>query len=263
MHNVEAQYKTDQHLQTRIQTHSKFTVGQPLEDLVDLALQLKTNQSLLDLGTASGAFPIRLRNQGHTGRLVGLDFSSGMIELAKQPQAEVEFVIGNAMELPFADHSFNVVTARHMLYHVPDMNKALLEVKRVLKPDGRFLALTNANGYLTDYWAVIEETLKHQSEFDFFIKEHLTSKYFHLDLHQQIVSVFGSAELTIIDQHLEFTDFNAPLAYWNSMQSGFEIPIQAWADATAQLENVFSSLVFGKPWRIWKGIAFIGATRAE
>jgi ubiquinone/menaquinone biosynthesis C-methylase UbiE len=261
MHNLEAQYSSDQHLQTRMATHAKYTVGQPLEDLVDMALQLETKESLLDIGTASGAFPIRLRHQGHTGRLVGLDFSSGMINKAKAKGQDVEFIYGNATELPFADHSFDLVTARHMLYHVPDIKKALLEAKRVLKPNGRFLALTNADGYLADYWSIIQETLQHNSAFDFFIQEHLSSKYFHADLIKQIKAVFESAKLQIIDQHLEFRDELAPLAYWNSMQSGFEISAEAWRDATAQLKIAFSKQIQVQTWRIWKGIAFIQATK--
>ncbi len=225
-------------------------------------MALNPNESLLDIGTANGAFPIRLRNQGHIGRLVGLDFSEGMIELAQSHHADVEFLQGNAMELPCNEHSFDIVTARHMLYHVPDITKALLEATRVLRPRGRFLALTNSDGYLADYWAVIEETLKHNQEFEFFIKEHLTPKYFHSDLVQQISSVFSHAELKVIDQYLEFTDSDAPLAYWNSMQTGFEIPIEAWAEATTQLKTAFSRQVQNKTWRIWKGIAFISATRA-
>ena len=96
--------------------------------------------------------------------------------------------------------------------------------------------------------------------FDYFIKEHLTAKYFHTELVQHINSVFKNPELKIIDQYLEFSDIDAPLAYWNSMQSGFDIPIAAWSDATALLQAAFIRQT--KPWRIWKGIAFIRATRA-
>jgi ubiquinone/menaquinone biosynthesis C-methylase UbiE len=261
MHNLSKQYKSNQHLQTRIEIHQKYTIGASLENLVDVALALQPSESLLDIGTATGTFPIRLRNLGHVGRLVGLDFSSGMIEEAKKHQANVEFIVGDAMALPFLEPAFDVVTARHMLYHVPDIAKALLETKRVLNPQGRFLALTNANGYLGDYWAVIQETLHHHQEFEFLLKDMLTPKYFHTELAQQIKDVFGQTELQIIDQYLEFTDLNAPLAYWNSIQTGFEIPSKAWADASNQLKTAFSRQVQNKPWRIWKGIAFIKATR--
>ena len=57
---------------------------------------------------------------------------------------------GDAAALPFSDAAFDVVTARHMLYHVPDVAAVLAEFRRVLKPGGRFLAVTNAEGYMAE-----------------------------------------------------------------------------------------------------------------
>ena len=48
----------------------------------------------------------------------------------------------DAQALPFADGSFDSVIANHMLYHVPDRQKTYAEVRRVLKPEGRFYAAT-------------------------------------------------------------------------------------------------------------------------
>ena len=52
--------------------------------------------------------------------------------------------------LPFPDASFDVLTARHMLYHVPSVPAALAEFRRVLKPGGRFLATTNVAAYMPE-----------------------------------------------------------------------------------------------------------------
>ncbi len=249
-------YTSDAPLKARQDVHANFTIGRPLEDLVDEALKLTREQSLLDIGTAFGAFPIRLRQQGHHGRLVGLDFSSGMIEKAKSFNTDVEFLEGDAMNLPFANHSFDVVTARHMLYHVADINQALLEVRRVLKPNGTFLALTNADGYMADYWAVIEKTLSGNNIFASFLEEHLNAKYYHLHLLEKIQAVFPNAELTIKDQFLEFPNSAPAVAYWHSMQAGSQIPDESWAEATTQLEAAFAKQV---PWKIWKGIASLKA----
>jgi ubiquinone/menaquinone biosynthesis C-methylase UbiE len=259
--NLERQYRSDADLRIRQETHAKFTVGLPLEDLVDNALQLEPDQDLLDVGTANGAFPIRLHQAGHKGRLIGLDFSNGMIASAKSKNTNVEFIVGNAIDLPFPNHSFDVITARHMLYHVPDINKALLEIKRVLKPSGRFLALTNADGYLHDYWHVIRSVLDKNPAFQGFLEEHSNPKYFHSELVQQIKSVFGHVHLEVVDQFLEFPDITAPLAYWNSMQAGFEVPQATWVEATGQLETAFGACISSQNWQIWKGIAFMKATQ--
>jgi ubiquinone/menaquinone biosynthesis C-methylase UbiE len=132
MTNPKQQYQTNTDLHTRQETHRLYTVGRPLETLVDEALRLEGHEALLDIGTATGDFPGRLRLEGHAGRLVGLDFSPGMIEKARASHENVEFVQGDAVALPFADSSFSVVTARHMLYHVPNIQAALLEARRVV-----------------------------------------------------------------------------------------------------------------------------------
>ncbi len=53
----------------------------------------------------------------------------------------------DVQDLPFSDSSFDVVVANHMLYHVPDPERALTEVARVLAPDGVLLAATNGHGH--------------------------------------------------------------------------------------------------------------------
>lgn len=74
------------------------------------------------------------------------DFSLGMAEQARRnllPSGR-PFIFGqlDAQALPFAGGSFDAVIANHMLYHVPDRQKTYAEVRRVLKPGGRFYAAT-------------------------------------------------------------------------------------------------------------------------
>ena len=53
-------------------------------------------------------------------------------------------------DLPFGDESFDVVAALWMLYHVADVDKALAQIRRVLRPGGLFVAVTNGDGHLAD-----------------------------------------------------------------------------------------------------------------
>ncbi len=145
---VRKQYGTQDKLRARIETHQKYTAGQDLEAVVDAALALRGDESLLDVGSGPGDFPGRLWAGGHAGRLVGLDQSAGMVEAALSKHPDVEFVRGDVQHLPFGDAMFDVLTARHMLYHVPDIAAALSEFRRVLRPGGRFLAVTNVSDNL-------------------------------------------------------------------------------------------------------------------
>jgi len=70
------------------------------------------------------------------------DFSSGMLKDARNVLSDsaerFEFEIIDAQKIPFPDNSFDIIIANFMLYHVPDRNKAISEISRVLKDEGTF-----------------------------------------------------------------------------------------------------------------------------
>ncbi len=256
---VAQQYSTDQHLQTRIRTHRLYSKGANLEEGIDEALKLEPGESLLDIGTGPGNFPTRLRSSGHIGRLVGVDFSSGMLEVARGQTNAVQWLQANAMELPFPDSSFDVVTARHMLYHVPDINKALQEAARVLKPNGRFLAVTNDDGYMKEYWDAIIEAVENNTEFVSMIDEMLNPKIFAAHLEQQIQTVFKNTMFTRLEASLEFPNIQPVLDYWDSMQDSFEISDIAWTRGRIAFAKVLETRFKNGAWRVTKNVAIITA----
>jgi ubiquinone/menaquinone biosynthesis C-methylase UbiE len=71
-----------------------------------------------------------------------------------------EFQQANIQTLDFADETFDVVVANHMLYHVPDLPQALAEVRRVLKPNGRFIAATNGNDHMKELPLLIPDEVQ-------------------------------------------------------------------------------------------------------
>ncbi|HEV8638260.1 MAG TPA: class I SAM-dependent methyltransferase, partial [Chloroflexota bacterium] len=113
--NVAAQYADSDPLRARIETHQRHSERQlDLDALCHRLLGFGGDESLLDVGCGPGLFLTYLRRAGHRGRLVGLDQSPGMIAEAGGG------LVGDAQALPFADAAFDAVSARHMLYHVPD-----------------------------------------------------------------------------------------------------------------------------------------------
>ena len=78
-------------------------------------------------------------------KLVLSDFSEGMLENAKTnlgDNSNVEYRVIDIQDIPFDDETFDVVIANMMLYHVPDMERGLSEVQRVLKNGGAFYCAT-------------------------------------------------------------------------------------------------------------------------
>ncbi|MEB3329377.1 MAG: ubiquinone/menaquinone biosynthesis methyltransferase [Candidatus Sericytochromatia bacterium] len=101
-------------------------------------------EAALDLATGTGDIARLLRQAvGTEGRVVGLDFSAGMLGLARQHPAgsAVEWLQGDMLALPFPDASFDVLTVGFGLRNVADLDRALAEIVRVLRPGGRFGSL--------------------------------------------------------------------------------------------------------------------------
>ncbi|MGD8623115.1 MAG: class I SAM-dependent methyltransferase [Anaerolineae bacterium] len=149
------EYADDSHLDIRRRTHQRYTV-----DPVDFGrwtlehLTWQGNERILDVGCGPGDL-IRALARRHAGwrALVGLDFSPGMIAQALSNTAPLpaRFLVADAQALPLPTAAFDVVMARHMLYHVPDIDRALGECARVLAPGGRFLATTNSANTMPQY----------------------------------------------------------------------------------------------------------------
>ncbi len=99
----------------------------------------------LDLCTGTGSVALVLAEKIPRGTVVGLDFSTGMLQKARsKARAEglknVFFVAADAGNIPLKDNSFDVVTCSHAIYELTGetRRRALQEVNRVLRPGGRF-----------------------------------------------------------------------------------------------------------------------------
>jgi demethylmenaquinone methyltransferase/2-methoxy-6-polyprenyl-1,4-benzoquinol methylase/phosphoethanolamine N-methyltransferase len=113
-------------------------------DLVDI----KPGMNILDVGCGTGSLTIAAkRKQGVGGKVVGVDPSSNMINLARGKAKEagvmIYFQVGVIEKLDFPDNQFDLVLSSLMMHHLPDELKSsgLEEVWRVLKPEGRLLII--------------------------------------------------------------------------------------------------------------------------
>jgi ubiquinone/menaquinone biosynthesis C-methylase UbiE len=95
----------------------------------------------LEIGSGTGYFSLNLMQQGLIGRLAATDISPGMLsQLASTAEGlgldEVTTVVTEAETLPFDDESFDLVLGHAVLHHIPDLDRAFAEFKRVLRPGG-------------------------------------------------------------------------------------------------------------------------------
>lgn len=97
----------------------------------------------LEIGAGTGYFSLNLASDGLIGPLTATDISPGMLESLEATAAEldltVETEVAEAERLPFEDGSFDVVLGHAVLHHIPGLERAFSEFRRVLRPGGRIV----------------------------------------------------------------------------------------------------------------------------
>ena len=96
-------------------------------------------RQVLDVATGTGHIALQLASSA--GRVVGLDLTKQMLALARMAARErhlynVNWLRGDVLSLPFPDGTFHAVCCRRAPHHFPDLDRALKEMARVLRPDG-------------------------------------------------------------------------------------------------------------------------------
>jgi ubiquinone/menaquinone biosynthesis C-methylase UbiE len=97
---------------------------------------------VLDVGCGSGWASRLLAQLARNGRVVGIDISDEMVEVARNSSKgflNLEFRVASAQELPFRDGEFSHAFSMESLYYYADMSVALNEIRRVLEPGGVFV----------------------------------------------------------------------------------------------------------------------------
>jgi demethylphylloquinol methyltransferase len=102
----------------------------------------------LDICCGSGDITQLLAKRvGNTGKVIGIDFSSAQLKIARQksqdldPPLDIDWIEGNALELPFANSSFNCATMGYGLRNVVDIPLCLQEIYRILQPNSQVAIL--------------------------------------------------------------------------------------------------------------------------
>lgn len=171
-------------------------------------LALEPGGKVLDLCCGTGDWTIALAQAvGSTGAVVGLDFSSEMLAIAKTKLAaanifsQVTLLQGDAMKLPFADNSFDVVTIGFGLRNVPDAAQVLREMQRVVVPGGMIACLETSqpeNRLIYPFWQLYFKLMpviakfKHNDKQDYVYLQQTTQHFFSA---KQLETLFRSTGL--------------------------------------------------------------------
>jgi len=110
-------------------------------------------ERILDVGSGTGVFATRLADEFPEANVWGVDLSLHMLEKGRERlnglSSRLAYVNGDSEHLPFADSSFDVITCNHSFHHYPNQLRAIEEMHRVLRPDGRLFLV---DAYVDSLW---------------------------------------------------------------------------------------------------------------
>ncbi len=215
-------------MSSNYKNYNKKISNENISELSNLDLK-QPNIKILELGCGDGSLWNKNFNHIPSNWEITLtDFSDGMLKDAKknlgEKRSRFNFKIVNAENIPFEEESFDAVIANHMLYHVPNINKALKEINRVLKSEGILFASTVGKNHMKEIREII-------STFDIYS---LTSESweitdsFQLENGLKIVSeYFNMVELKRYKDNLKVTDPVYILDYIFSMPGNNKVNLSS------------------------------------
>lgn len=118
----------------------------------------QSQSNILDLCCGQGTLTAMLVERG--ANVSGLDFSSEMLAHASKAAPGAALKQGDAANLPYKDQSFDAVLNNFGMMHLPDQAKTLSEIRRVLKPSGRFMMATWAAPDISPAFGTVFGTLR-------------------------------------------------------------------------------------------------------
>jgi len=124
----------------------------------DAALDAVTEvapKRVLDVGAGTGELALRVAATGAV--VTAIDSAPAMVKRARA--AGLDAVVADACAIPLPDDAFDCVVANWMLYHVPDRERAIDELARVLSPGGRLVAATFSERNLEELWNALGDDM--------------------------------------------------------------------------------------------------------
>ena len=147
---VAREYATEQGLEARRSIYTDAEGPDPKQILWE-AVFAAAPRRLLEVGPGPGELSERIADELGTA-VVAVDVSERMVELARARGVDAR--VGDVQHLELEDAAVDLVVAAWMLYHVPDLDRGLREIVRVLEPGGRLVAATNSEHHLEEIRAL-------------------------------------------------------------------------------------------------------------
>ena len=159
---VEHEYENeDRFLARRLAAWAELD-GPLVEDAAIEAMVEAGATKVLEVGCGTGDFTERVQRELGV-ELEAIDLSERMVELTRERGLRAQ--VADIEALPFADGQFDCVLANRVLYHLPDLERGLREIARVLQPGGVLVAVTYSERHLHELDTLLDEPSRMGTEF--------------------------------------------------------------------------------------------------
>lgn len=229
-------YKSADNLEARIRLHRDYSVQpQDWQRWVFDQLTLANGEWVMEVGCGPASLWRENMDRLPADLFVVLgDLSWGMGIHARKNMAKAlgfRFLSVDAQSLPYPNAQFEVIIANHMLYHVPDLQRVINELRRVLKPGGQLFAATNGLMHMQKLYDLVNEfDPRAQRSEDF-------QKRFCLENAAEVLGqAFKQVEILSFVSRLEITEVGPLVDYILSMSSFWGI-FDRSAKMVSQLEQ--------------------------
>jgi len=232
------QYRDPSNLDARVVIHQRFSTNPYgwFRWVFDTLTKLPDGVRILELGCAHALLWKENVNRIPAGWKVTLsDLSSGMLDAAWRNLVVTgrafKFEEIDAQSIPHADETFDAIIANHMLYHVPDRSKAIIEIKRVLKPNGYLIATTVGKNHLREMVNWIKRASKNV-QFESFAQPFTLENGM-----EQLASSFSHVSLSRYSDNLKVTEVQPILDYLRSSIRASELSDEEFANLQRDLQD--------------------------
>lgn len=159
--SLSMQYKNATNISARIRLHRDYSLNQEgWFPWLFSNLHLKPGMKILELGAGNGAlWSQNIAKVSKNVTIVLSDISEGILADARKTigdHPQFQYSVFNAQKIPFADNTFDLVIANHMLFYCDDIPKALQEVQRVLKPGATFTCSTYSQKHMHEITDLVQ-----------------------------------------------------------------------------------------------------------
>ena len=232
------QYRDSSNLDARVEIHKRFSTNPYgwFNWLFDALTKLPADAKILELGSGPAYLWTNCLNRIPAGWDISIsDLSSGMVDAAWRNLVVTgrtyNFKEIDAQSIPFEDETFDAVIANFMLYHVPDRPKAIAEIKRVLKPNGRLFAATVGEHHLQEMMEVLQKV--HIGK----IWESYANPFTLENGLNQLKPFFPNVTLSRYVDSLHVTELEPLVAYFRSGVRAGELSDEEFAKLQVDLEK--------------------------